>query len=205
MAKIKAPNREYNGRVGNVQFVNGVAETDDQAVIQYCQGAGYQVDGTTDNPAPRMPEPADPRTVRDETGAPLRDAAVDPKPGDFLPPTNAGEANPHGPEVVSPGVHAAPPAPIVPGPVPADPDRQQARETEAANRTLVDNEPVPAVTADMGDPAQPVDQERVEPPAGNASAEEWRTYAVEHRGASPETVAGMKRDELRDQYGPRPE
>jgi hypothetical protein len=34
-------------------------------------------------------------------GTPLRDAAVDPKPEDFLPPTYAGQANPHGPHVVS--------------------------------------------------------------------------------------------------------
>jgi hypothetical protein len=31
----------------------------------------------------------------------IRDAAVDPRPEDFLPPTNAGQANPHGPEVVA--------------------------------------------------------------------------------------------------------
>lgn len=40
-----------------------------------------------------------------QVGTPLRDAAVDPRPGDFLPPTNAGEpgpeGNPHGPSVVS--------------------------------------------------------------------------------------------------------
>ena len=40
-------------------------------------------------------------------GTPLRDAAVDPRPGDFLAPTNAGEADPHGPDVVSPEVHAS--------------------------------------------------------------------------------------------------
>lgn len=38
-------------------------------------------------------------------GSPLRDAAVDPQPGDFLAPVNAGrpgpEGNPHGPHVVS--------------------------------------------------------------------------------------------------------
>ena len=41
-------------------------------------------------------------------GTPLRDAAVDPRPGDHLPPTNAGEpgpfGNPHGPTVVAPGL-----------------------------------------------------------------------------------------------------
>ncbi len=54
----------------------------------------------------------DPRTVVDEQiGTRLRDAAVDPRPGDFGAPTNAGEpgelGNPHGPTVVSLGlVHA---------------------------------------------------------------------------------------------------
>ena len=45
-------------------------------------------------------------------GSPLRDAAVDPKPWDYLPPTNAGEADPHGPLVVAPGIHGVGPKPI---------------------------------------------------------------------------------------------
>lgn len=47
-------------------------------------------------------------------GAPLRDAAVDPRPGDYLAPVNAGKpgpaGDPHGPNVVSveiTGRHAA--------------------------------------------------------------------------------------------------
>lgn len=34
-------------------------------------------------------------------GTPLHDAAVDPRPGDFLPPINAGLEDPHGPLVRS--------------------------------------------------------------------------------------------------------
>jgi hypothetical protein len=34
-------------------------------------------------------------------GTPIRDAAVDPRPGDHHPPVNAGLADPHGPLVVS--------------------------------------------------------------------------------------------------------
>ena len=48
---------------------------------------------------------ADPRhvtTVR--VGTPIRDAAVDPQPGDFLAPVHAGQADPHGPGVYSGGV-----------------------------------------------------------------------------------------------------
>lgn len=44
-------------------------------------------------------------------GTPLRDAAVDPRPGDFLPPTNAGVpgplGNPHSRHVVAPEIEAA--------------------------------------------------------------------------------------------------
>jgi hypothetical protein len=49
-------------------------------------------------------ETPDPRDDRDAVvGTPLRDAAVDPKPEDFLAPINAGEANPHGPDRGQPG------------------------------------------------------------------------------------------------------
>lgn len=45
------------------------------------------------------------QTQPERFGAPLRDAAVDPQPGDLLPPTNAGVAgpvgDPHGPHVVA--------------------------------------------------------------------------------------------------------
>lgn len=53
---------------------------------------------------------ADPREVGEVfDGTKLRDAAVTPRAGDFLPPTNAGlpgeAGNPHGPNVVSPEIH----------------------------------------------------------------------------------------------------
>jgi hypothetical protein len=41
----------------------------------------------------------------------------------------------------------------------------------------------------------------VEEPAGNASQEEWAQYAVDHKGADPDEVAEMGRNELRDTYG----
>lgn len=41
----------------------------------------------------------DSNTIRH--GSKMRDAAVDPLPGDYLPPTNAGEVDPHGPDCVS--------------------------------------------------------------------------------------------------------
>ena len=52
----------------------------------------------------------DPRNLAtQQLGTKLRDAAVDPLPGDFLGPVNAGvagpEGNPHGPNVVNPEIH----------------------------------------------------------------------------------------------------
>ncbi|MEU8821806.1 hypothetical protein [Actinoplanes sp. NPDC048796] len=196
MVKIIAPNREYNGTVGDVQFKDGVADTDNPAVLAYCRSAGYEVG---DEPAVDVedPPPADPREVGDGLiGTPLRDAAVDPKPGDFLPPVNAGQENPHGPNVVSPEIHAAPgPTPIVPGLVSTDAAVQAARESDGARLALVEQKPAGDVVAQLAD------ETPVEPPAGNASAEEWRAYAVNHRDATEAEVAGMKRDDLREKYG----
>ncbi|MFE5895837.1 hypothetical protein ACFQ67_00150 [Streptomyces sp. NPDC056488] len=112
MARIESPDRQFTGTgPGGVHFEDGVAETDNQAVISYCQGAGYTVDGQTyTDPAPaaRVTAVPDPRFVQDVGDtAPLRDAAVDPRPGD-VPPSNAGLANPHGPLVVAPGIGAPP-------------------------------------------------------------------------------------------------
>lgn len=45
-----------------------------------------------------------PNPSPDRTGTPLRDGAVDPRPDDYLGPSNAGEADPHGPLVVNPGL-----------------------------------------------------------------------------------------------------
>lgn len=82
-------------------------------------------------------EPADPRTIDHDggrVGSAVRDAAVDPRPGDFLVPTNAGDSNPHGPDVVSPEVHASQGVrPVKPGEVHVDdPAAQDQAETEHA-------------------------------------------------------------------------
>lgn len=78
----------------------------------------------------------DPRDVVDEQiGTRLRDAAVDPRPDDFLPPTNAGVegplGNPHGPTVVSPEIHGSESVRTIrPGLVSSTPATQSAQETE---------------------------------------------------------------------------
>ncbi|GII84592.1 hypothetical protein Ssi03_25820 [Sphaerisporangium siamense] len=186
MARIVAPNREYNGTIGDVQFENGVAETDNPAVIAYCRGAGYEIDGHTEQR--EQAEPVDSRDVEYvRLGTPLRDAAVDPRPEDFLPPSSAGEADPHGPRVVSPGAHAVPPAPIVPGPVSPDPDEQQAAETEVAQRVLVEGQPATVVA------------ERSRPPQSAPKAA-WVDYAVS-QGADREQAEATSKADLIDRYG----
>lgn len=90
-------------------------------------------------------------------GGELRDAAVDPRPEDYLAPINAGKADPHGPEVVAPGIHAVGPVPLVPGevgpeggldddgkPVDVDQDKanvaQEKRELAAAKAALLEGD-----------------------------------------------------------------
>lgn len=78
---------------------------------------------------------ADPRDYVEPTrvGTPLRDAAVTPAARDFLAPSNAGAAgelgNPHGPHVISPGLHGDESVRTIrPGAVGAAPDPQEADE-----------------------------------------------------------------------------
>ena len=140
MAKVEAPNKSCNGPgPGGVVFEDGVADVEDEAALNYYRSAGYTVDGEVDNPV-ESPEPPDPREVTEETvGTRLRDAAVDPEPGDFLAPTNAGQDNPHGSAVVSPEIHASGPAGIRPGEVfVEDVAKQEQRETEFAAARLID-------------------------------------------------------------------
>lgn len=136
MAKIKAPSEAFNGEIGGVQFENGEAETDKEAVLSYCRGAGYTVSGKT-RALPKAPESPDPRKIPEPEASTLRDAAVDPRPEDFLAPTNAGKANPHGPDVVSPEIHASEGArPVKGGDVHVgDTAKQDAAETADTKKT----------------------------------------------------------------------
>lgn len=43
MAKIYAPNKQYNGISAGVMFVNGVGETSDPHLIKWFQEKGYKV------------------------------------------------------------------------------------------------------------------------------------------------------------------
>jgi len=186
---IHSPQDDYTGDStfgdGTVlQFEDGKAEYDGElsdAVRGYLRGAGYGINSDPAEPEEDL-DPPDPRDVGDGSivGTPLRDAAVDPHPDDFLPPVNAGkdgpEGNPHGSNVVAPEIHAAGDQIVVPGPVGtyveldnptinaltgeqqdgklglviSDPEVQQQRESEYAERALIGNGPVGEVVADMG-------------------------------------------------------
>lgn len=245
--RVLAPNREFAGQVAGIQFDHGKASFDregNEGAYQYFVSAGYEVDGDVRNDPPaaynRAVEPAAaaPGTPGNEDGITrgptAKDAAVvknaaGPMSDAFLPPTNAGEADPHGPAVVSPGLHAVPPAPIRPGEVYVDDAaRQEAAETEFAKRVLVDGEPATIVASDEppGGPLGLSDPGSVEmgireakasnvpsaadlaeraaaantPPAKRDKVEAWRDYAVA-RGADPEEAAAMTKDELVERYG----
>lgn len=185
--------RGYTGVIAGVTFEDGEAVTkaeslDDPkravlAVVSYARRHGLRIvndrlvidDGTT-------PESPDPRKIGflgsgiEQVGTHLRDAAVDPRPEDYLAPTNAGEANPHGPEVVSPEIHGSQGVrPVKGGAVPEQPVVQEAVETAHA--------------------AEVTDVESTgERPAKSASKAEWVAFAVT-QGADPgEAEASSKAD-----------
>lgn len=156
MTKITAPAPQPGEvvGVGGLVFTDGVADTDNESILAYCEQAGYGIGGKK----PADPDPVEQVDSRDvhangpETvGTSLRDAAVDPQPEDYLPPVNAGKADPHGPLVVAPEIHASGIAPLVPGVV------TEARELEAAKRVRVDGENVhDATDALAGDDTGPL-------------------------------------------------
>jgi hypothetical protein len=176
MARITTPVPGYSGQgPGNLHFNNGVAETDNEAIIAYCRSAGYGIDG--EPPEPEKPEVPDPREVTTTVvGAPARDAAVDPRPGDFRAPVNAGEANPHGPEVYAPGLPGGGLQPTAP---PVDPDEVTSGEYEAGPDTP--------------------------PPAQSAPVAEWRqwviTSVVDNDPEVHAEVEKMTKAELIKKYG----
>lgn len=216
MAKVEAPNKEYNGPgPGGAQFENGVASTDDEAALNYYRAAGYKVDGDTENEL-ESPEPPDPRKVTHETvGTPLRDAAVDPRDSDYLAPINAGEGNPHGPAVVAPEIHASGPKGIRPGVVGVDNlGKQETREKEFAAARLVDRKPagetvVAEVDADdreklgISDPGsaevgrREANGDATPKQSDNKAA--WVDYAVE-QGADRDEAEASTKAELVERY-----
>lgn len=213
MARIVSPVEGYSGDgPAGVEFEDGVAETDNEGAIAYFRSAGY----TVDDEAPAEPEPTPQVDAREaatevKVGAPLRDAAVDPQPEDFLAPVNAGNEDPHGPRVVAPGVHAMPPGPIVPGDVHVDDVRvQEDIETKVAAATLVEGHDVGEVTQaaaqvnGAADTEVAEDQGDDEPqrPARSANKAEWIAYATSVDDTlTADAAEALKRDELVERYG----
>lgn len=203
----------------NIEFVDGVAEFDGDlpdGLAAYLYAAGYDVDGEQVDPV----EPAEVPDSRDHdapevVGTPLRDAAVDPQPEDFLAPVGAGDGDPHGPDVVAPGVHAVTPGPIVPGTV-GSKDYQDAKESAAAEAVLVDDRPATKVATGFGKLAQAeydqtgddglaveVDRDKVDD--GETPAEELKGAALDQAltdAGLPKTgTADEKRQRLADHNG----
>lgn len=144
MTTITSPIEGYTGEtvfgVTRLEFKDGTAEATDvpDGVLGYLRSHGFTVDGKTVE-VPAEPEPVDSRDiVEEQVGGKLRDAAVDPHTEDFLPPVNAGEADPHGPKVVAPQIHAAKEQPVRPGKVSDDPKVQSEAESEHAAESLAE-------------------------------------------------------------------
>lgn len=70
MAKVKAPNPQYNGLSANVQFINGVGETDDPKRLDWFRAHGYEVEDAPEK------EPAAETDVDKMTVAELKEYAA---------------------------------------------------------------------------------------------------------------------------------
>ena len=61
MYKIKAPNEEYDRKIGGVQFVSGEAQTDNEWLASWFSGrAGFTVETVTAEEETEPPDPAVP-------------------------------------------------------------------------------------------------------------------------------------------------
>jgi hypothetical protein len=74
----------------------------------------------------------------------------------------------------------------------------------AGVRAFNDGDPVPKSHVERG----VVGKSQVRPasppsPAGNASLEAWRAFALTRPGVTEAAIEGMSRDELRDQFDPK--
>jgi hypothetical protein len=193
---IYSPEEGYTGPgPAGLHFENGRAETDNAMVVRYARKAGYGIDEEASaQDAPEQPDARD-FAEAEQIGTRLRDAAVDPRPSDFLPPTNAGEADPHGPLVVAPGIHAAETGPIHPGDVHVDePELQEAQETALAEAVFVRGEDVTEATRAAA-------TAEVDRPAQSATKGDWVDYAVSVGELSREDAEAMTKAQLIETYG----
>ena len=187
MAKINSPVEGFKGTVAGVEFDKGVGETDNDNALAYFRRKGYGISGSkpTGTSPTEAPEPADPREVSDQrVGTPIRDAAVDPQPGDFLAPTNAGDANPHGPDVVNPELHASQGVrPVKGGDVHVDDTDAQDADESAHAEAATDGTPVPGSETAAELKGQALDDAlEAAGLSKTGTADEKRARLAEHRG-----------------------
>lgn len=158
--KINHPVEGYSGKTSvgpfTLVFEDGTAEVDElnDGAKAYLKGRGYGFGSHKGKePTTEQPEPADPREVSTEKiGDPVRDAAVDPREGDFLAPTNAGDANPHGPKVISPEIHASQGVrPVKAGEVHVDDPAKQDEAEKAHAAAAADGTPVVLTDGEKAD------------------------------------------------------
>lgn len=72
MAKVIAPNQQYNGLSAGVMFVNGVGETDNPHLLEWFESKGYTV------------EHAEPEQEEEQTPKPEQSPEPEP-PADDMP------------------------------------------------------------------------------------------------------------------------
>lgn len=210
---IKAPQPDYSGLSAGVQFRDGVGWTDNEAAVAYFRETGYDVTkGTAGSRSAlaEVPLSIDPAITRQP---PSRDAAVEknadgPMSDAFLPPVGAGDGrDPHGPQVVSPGLHGVNPSIIVPGPVSSDPAVQEASESAVTVEVLVEGTPVDEANSVASD-ATPGGPLELSDPASvgegpDAAEGEWTKERLlklaEERGLDVNRRNGVAK--LREQLG----
>jgi hypothetical protein len=218
--QVYAPNSTFSGEVAGVVFKDGVGEADttkDATALGYFARHGYGIGRRPASPE-TPPEELDARvasTGPHRTGTPLRDAAVDPEPTDFLAPVNAGKADPHGPAVVAPEIHASGPKGVKPGDVHVDDVRRQdTAESALAQTALIDqveghgvetftadSERGPLGLSDPGSVEQGVAAAKANAaPAKSASQQAWADYAVT-QGMPREEADTASRAELIERFG----
>lgn len=196
--KIHAPNSAFTGVVAGVAFAKGTAEVDPKAnaaALAYFRRRGYGVGARAKAEAATPENRVDARQAATQVvGTPLRDAAVDPAKDDFLAPVNAGKADPHGPQVVSPEIHHEGPKGIKPGDVHVGaPAEQEADEKALAEAVLIQRQrKTDAIPAASDEPSGA--------PARSASKAAWRDYAVA-RGMDPDEAESATRADLIERYG----
>ena len=86
-----------------------------------------------------------------------------------------------------------------PGEFPPNADPARSTSAEAEQVAALRGEETRATSAEAYQQREL--GQSVEPPAGNASIEEWAEYA-KARGATDADIEGLGRNELREKYGP---